>query len=580
MVINGLDVVPRRTPGSDATGRPLDDFAIRFVHGESPTMLRVGPRQGGPEGWVPRDSVVEWDTRLMARPAPRGSRPALVMYRDEPCLASAVAGRRCPNHAERCPTEGEEPADDGPDAALGWPVLRSKSIPGPDGSPRTIYEVAALVADRAPPTARPEQIEALRPALKGLYVAFVIDTTASMRTSIAAARSLATGMADRVARDHADMLPHLALIEYRDNAPGYGFRARLTTKFTEVAGFRAYVDALAAASPDDGSPDESALDGIALALPSASGGLGWPSGRSGELATKLIVLIGDAPDHARDLGRATALAERARAAGISIAAVMLDGTLIAEDRTRLEAQWRTLAEGSYRPTDRAGMPSPPLLIRIDQADALATRLQALIDDRMDRVRAVAAHDAAEAESRLKAYVDGRGRTLPQVAPVLVDLHRGEPVPTPRPDPRFNGRKAPSIRRGWVARTAGSAEQLNVDILMARDEVDALIAEFAALQQATAASASADLPAVAGTVLRVRSRPADFRRLSPTTPPSPHPPGQPARADAGRSPPPRRPRPPGDRREDPLRDPRPHEAAERDGLVRPWADGRGDGDGPV
>jgi hypothetical protein len=181
--------------------------------------------------------------------------------------------------------------------------------------------------------------------------------------------------------------------------------------------------------------------------------------------------------------------------------VMLDrpGALSPEDRARFEAQWRTLAEASYRPPDRSGAPLPPGLIRADQVDALATRLDALIDDRMDRVRAVAARDAAEAEGRLREYVDSRGRTLRQVAPVLVDLHRGETNLTPRPDPRFNGRKAPSIRRGWIAERGVGGKQLDVGLLMARDEVDALIAEFAALQQAASGSATAvaDLRAVGG-----------------------------------------------------------------------------------
>lgn len=495
-VIRGLDVVPRRTPDSDATGAALDDFAVRFVEDETPTMLRVGSRSGA-GGWVPRDSAVEWDSPLMARPAPRGARPALVLFRDEPCAAAAVAGRPCPDHGGRCPTEGEESPEAAPAPLMGWPVLRTKSIAGPGGTPAAVHEVAALVADRAPPAARPEAVAALRPLLNHIYIAFAVDTTASMRESIASARSFATDLAGQVAADHPGMLLHLALVEYRDDAPGYGFRARLTTKFTEPAGFRAYADALAALRPDDGSPDESVLDGVALCLPGAPGGVDWPTGRAGELATKLVVLLGDAPDHARDLSRATALAARARAAGIAIAAVRLDrpGSLSPDDQARFEGQWRTLAEGSYR---AAG--SRPLLLGADGAASLAASITSLTDDRKAEARAVAARAAAEAEARLQPYADSRGRTLDRVAPVLVDLHRGEAVPTPRPDPRFNGRKAPSIRRGWLAGRVGGAEVVSLELLMTRGDLDALIAELAALQQAASGSATdlADLLAVGRT----------------------------------------------------------------------------------
>src|SRR4051794_6966692 len=73
VVVKDLDVVCRSEPeGGKVIGWPLDYFAIRFLYGEvppdRPRMFQVGPRQGPPEGWVDASSVLEWDTRLMARP--------------------------------------------------------------------------------------------------------------------------------------------------------------------------------------------------------------------------------------------------------------------------------------------------------------------------------------------------------------------------------------------------------------------------------------------------------------------------------------------------------------------------------
>jgi hypothetical protein len=489
VVIRKLEVVPRKTPEGEAAGRPLDYFAIRFVYGETRVMLQVGPRSGAPDGWVPRDAVLEWDSRVMARPTPRGSRPPLVIYREENCLAAAVGGRSCPRHRGRCPTVGEESSEGGDDSFLGWPILKTKTVKAADGSVRPIFEVASLVADRAPPASpTPERLGSLEPALKHVYVAFAIDTTASMQATIDAAKTLATDLASEVSKRYSDVTLHLALVEYRDDSPGFGFKARLAAPFTDAPGFRGIIGTLSAAHRGDGSVDEAVFDGVALALPGSPGGIAWPTGRSGELATKLLVLLGDAPDHARDLARAEALAAKAKASGITIAAVALDrpGSLSRDERARFDAQWRTLAEGSYRPADRKNgftAPVAPLLIRTDQAASLAPSLQALIDDRIERARALAALAAAEAEGKLREYVDSRGLTLKQVAPVLVDLHRGEPDPTSRPDPRSNGRKAPSVRQGWVAERAGAARQVTVEILMSRGELDSLIAELAALQQA-------------------------------------------------------------------------------------------------
>src|SRR5690606_4523729 len=55
-------------------------------------------------------------------------------------------------------------------------------------------------------------------------------------------------------------------------------------------------------------------------------------------------------------------------------------------------------------------------------------------------------------------------------------------------PRFGGRKAPSVRRGWIAGEAGGRQMVEVEVLMARDELDALIDELAAVQQAVESGA--------------------------------------------------------------------------------------------
>ncbi len=125
---------------------------------------------------------------------------------------------------------------------------------------------------------------------------------------------------------------------------------------------------------------------------------------------------------------------------------------------------------------------------LSQEVNLAPRLQTLIDDRIAHARQLAALAAAEAEQRLEEYVTSQGLTLKQVHPVLVDLHRGETRPLPRPDPRFGGRKAPSVRRGWIAERKDGKRLVTVEMLMSRDELNALIRELAAFQQAAQGTA--------------------------------------------------------------------------------------------
>jgi hypothetical protein len=502
VVVKDLDLVCRRDPDDGPpVGSRLDYFAIRYLYGETPPgrprMFQIGPREGPPQGWVPESAVVEWDTRLMARPTARNGRPPLVLFREKSCLLDRLAGRACPKHGDRCPIEGEEPegtSDDAP--AAGLPILSSESIPQPSGPERTILEVASLVHDRAPIVPPKEPPPDLRPGLRQINIAFVIDTTASMQSSIDAARRLAETLVENASKQLSDVTLRLALVEYRDAATEYGFRARVASGFTDPSGFREALGKLTVAKHRDGSVDEAVFDGLAAALPpdaatgriAAAERLNWPAGRAGDLATKMIVLLGDAPDHDKGLTRAEHLAAIAKSAGISIATVAIDRPDLrsAGEETRYRAQWQTLAKGSFRPLDRDteySRPTPPVVVSLGQADDLAVRLQAIIDDRIEHARQLAALAAAEAEKRLQEYVNSQGLTLDQVHPVLVDLHRGETGAPSRPDPRFGTQRAPSVRKGWIAERIGDDAMVTIEILMSRDELDTLIRELTAVQQA-------------------------------------------------------------------------------------------------
>jgi hypothetical protein len=316
----------------------------------------------------------------------------------------------------------------------------------------------------------------------------VIDTTASMQVTIDAVRAMATRLVDDARRRNAGATIRLALVEYRDDSPAFGFKAKVVTDFAEPSEFRRALDLIRAADAGDGTVDEAVLDGLALALP--GGHLSWPAGRDGDLASKLVVLLGDSPDHAPDDVRARTLAELARSAKITIAPVAISrpGYLRGEEKSRYEAQWRALAEASYRPPDPSknfAAPIEPALVELgdEGAGQIVARLQALVRSRVAYALELATLAQAEAEGRLERYTDSRGLSMEQIAPVLADLHRGESKPKPRLDPRLEGRVAPSVRRGWIAQEQEGAAMVEIELLMSREELDAIIGELAALQQA-------------------------------------------------------------------------------------------------
>ncbi len=428
----------------------------------------------------------------------------MVIYREEPCLRDALLNRSCPRHHGRCPTEGEE-GQQTPSAEstpLGIPILRSRTVKEPDGSSRTIFEIARLVRDLAPSPPPPKEPppDLLR-ALRRLEIAFVIDTTKSMQATIDAARRLAAQLVAEASKSRGDVTLRLALVEYRDASPVFGFKARIVTPFTDADGFRAALFRIEAAKRGDGSVDEAMLDGVAMALPPAPGArpgtphLNWPEGPHANLATRMLVLLGDAPDHAHDLARADALAALARDSKINIATLALNrpATLSRAEEIRYIAQWKALAEGSFRPRDKKSgftLIGDAAIYRLEQADELVPNLKSLINDRHQHALDLAALAAAEVEGRLTEYVSREGLTLEQVAPVLVDLHRGEASgqAKPRPDPCSQDCRAPSVRRGWIAEQRGGMPQFTVEVLMSRDELDTLIDELTQLQQAARGTA--------------------------------------------------------------------------------------------
>ena len=514
VLIRGLGVVPRRSPDlrGRGVGEAIDYYSIHYVRddrpsvGDEPRSFQIGPAQGPALGWVTEEAVLPWNTRLMALPTPRSGRPRLVIYRERSCLLDALAGRRCPDHGDHCPIEGEEPeggpqSPDEPTAAttLGMPILQFDAIPQPDGSSRTIFEVASLVDDRPPPSPPVEPPDHLRRWLRRIDIAFVIDTTSSMRRYIEAARSLAAELADEAESDEITL--RLALVAYRDRNPSFGYNVRIAAPFSTIGGFRAALDRLEASTRGDGSVSESVLDGIDAALPPSDDEqpgetphLAWPVGREGDLATKLVVLIGDAPDHDRDLDRAETLARRGRDRRITIAAVSIArDDLRGDEPERYRAQWEALAAGSFLPRDaRGGFEGPidPVLPTLDDPSMLAPALKAILEARVENARDLAAILEAEAEDRLVDYVDRRGLTLDQIAPVLVDLHRGGPAPEPRRDPSHLGTRAPSIRRGWVAETIDGDRLVTVEVLLNRGELDALIGDLVRIGQLVQSDAGA------------------------------------------------------------------------------------------
>jgi PKD repeat protein len=116
-----------------------------------------------------------------------------------------------------------------------------------------------------------------------LDVAFVIDTTGSMGSSIDSVKGAVNSFATQLQTSGADF--HLGLVEFKDGDQGDPFAAQLDLGFTaDVSSFQSAVNALTA----DGGGDEAEYD--LSGIDTAINDLSWRSG-----AKKTIIVMTDAP---------------------------------------------------------------------------------------------------------------------------------------------------------------------------------------------------------------------------------------------------------------------------------------------
>lgn len=130
----------------------------------------------------------------------------------------------------------------------------------------------------------------------GLDVVFVIDTTGSMDWVLEEAKARMVDIVDAVRL----LVPvsRFGVVAYRDyDAPGYVSTLQPLT--FSVAKLNRFLDGLAAEGGGD------LPEAIAAGLESAVGDAGWRLG-----ARKVIILIGDAPPHERDVDRTLRLARK------------------------------------------------------------------------------------------------------------------------------------------------------------------------------------------------------------------------------------------------------------------------------
>ncbi|MDX2039377.1 MAG: hypothetical protein SFX72_22210 [Isosphaeraceae bacterium] len=402
----------------------LEPNAILFRFGEDARGVLVG-RSRDPEGRVDPNALLEWNSRLTAFPTPSFGRPLIQIFGERQCLEASILARGCELHAATCPTLASENDHSAfPTAAsIGWPILDSAQLSNPTGESALLLRIAPFLG------ANESERENRRAGPATIEIGFVVDSTESMKRPVELLRDQLPARLAAIRATHPDVNLRFGLISFRDRASHLEYASK---RIGDLGSPEASMFAqLRAADRPDGSVAEAVADAVASALPQGSEAFSWSPGSR----TRILLLVGDAPDHDERLYRVGSIAALAARERISIATVSIRSSLItAAESNRRRAQWSTLSEESYRPFPGS---SRRLAVEVDRPEDLTNEIAELIEGSIRNA------SETDASARAKSAV-------------------GEP----RRDDR---------RSGWISSRKGGAELIEFRAALSRVELDALLA---------------------------------------------------------------------------------------------------------
>ena len=242
---------------------------------DDPTALQVGPEARTAPGMGERGRGARVGHALDgAADAPRRPARAGDLSRRE--LPARCPGRPpLPPPSRPVPDRGGGSRDGAPagaTTALGMPILQSRAIPEPDGSTRTIFEVASLVRDQAPPPPPPAQA-ARRPAPRAAAGVYRLrdrydglDAGDDRRDAARWRHAWPTTPPSTTATSSSNWRSSSIATRRPCSASRRAWRPRSTTPAASATA----LGRIAAAKRGDGTIDEAVFDGVAAALPAAA----------------------------------------------------------------------------------------------------------------------------------------------------------------------------------------------------------------------------------------------------------------------------------------------------------------------
>jgi serine/threonine-protein kinase PpkA len=275
-------------------------FTVYYVYGRNGEWLEVGTSSVSAEGWIEAAGSTEWKQALTLLFTPRTDRMPVLFFKDKDGIVKICSSQALGADLGKVLAQAEAARSGKPDPDLPVVAMESADKEGAVSQKRfylmpilqmedpfegvKLLRVASVdPGESKSPVKKPE---ALRTG-----IAFVIDTTISMRPYIQQSLEVIRGIYNSVEKSPVADKVAFAVIAYRNSvqaSPGLEYLTRIVSDFRDARGrqeFEAALSAVDEAKASSHSFDEDAMAGVKAAIEKLS----WEP-----YAGRVVVVITDA----------------------------------------------------------------------------------------------------------------------------------------------------------------------------------------------------------------------------------------------------------------------------------------------
>ena len=370
----GARILQRPDAAASVVQADVKPFTVLYVYARDNGWLEVGPAGNPPQGWVAAAQTTEWNQSLTLLFTDRASRAPVLFFKTEKVLADLCNAK---DMEQQLASLEKTIADPGKNAATA-PQLPVLAMEPPDRqgavSAKRFYLMPILgmadpfegvkflkVASIDPGTGGKNADAGKGDGTPRTAIAFVIDTTISMKPYIEQSLNVIRSIYDKLEKDKLADDVGFAVVAFRNSTaarPGLEYDAKVISDFTTAKNRKALETELAKveeAKVSSHAFNEDALAGIKTAVES----LNWNA-----YSSRILVLITDAgplpssDKYASVKMDVTEMADFARAHGIWISVLHIKSPGGRQNHAPAEKAYRALSRLSDNRSNYLAVPAP------------------------------------------------------------------------------------------------------------------------------------------------------------------------------------------------------------------------------